>query len=151
MMLIPEPGWCGVMRVGASLSGSCTQVVYVFCWGQVVFPGAVAVAVPVRCRYGAGAVPPRCPRIEIVEKPEVFLGFLVAHRPPVAKTLCFPRVLRARLQKPYVFLCFWSAHDPAEVTRLHRPSNKSARTPTVASTVWGKIGDPKCQHANLAG
>ena len=34
----------------------------------------------------------------------------MAHRPPVAKTFCFPKVLRARLQKPGVFLGFWSKH-----------------------------------------
>ena len=32
--------------------------VYVFCWGQVVFPGAVA-----------GVVPPRCGRMETLQKP----------------------------------------------------------------------------------
>ena len=42
---------------------------YVFCWGQVVFPGAVAGAVPSRCRCGAAAVPARCGRIETVQGP----------------------------------------------------------------------------------
>ena len=35
-----------------------------------------------------------------IEKPKVFLGFGVRHGADVTKTLCFPRVLRARLQKP---------------------------------------------------
>ena len=35
------------------------------------------------------------------------------------------------------FYVFGGCTGVAAVTPLHRPSNKSARTPTVASTVWG--------------
>ena len=69
----------------------------------------------------------------------VFFGLGVRHSGDVAKTLCFPGVLRAMFQKPNVFLCFVSDPGVTGVARLHRFPYQIRQKPYRESTVWGKM------------
>ena len=73
-----------------------------------------------------------------LEKPKVFLGLGVGHGAEVTKTLCFPKVLKARLQKPVVFVCFES--DPGRTGSGLTPAvlYQIRQNPYSESTVWGK-------------
>ena len=77
--------------------------------------------------------------MKIIEKQLVFLGFGARHGAEVAKTLCFPRVLRAWLQKPRVFLCFESEHGRDGSDFTPTALYQIRQNPYNASTVWGTI------------
>ena len=75
--------------------------------------------------------------IEVSETPVVFLGLGVAHRVDVAKTLCFPRVLRAMFQNLVFFYVLGATPGVTGVTRLHRFPYQIRQNLYSENTVWG--------------
>ena len=58
--------------------------------------------------------------------------------------MCFPRVLKARLQKPSVFLCFESEHGLAGSDLTPPVLYQIRQNPYSESTVWG-INTNQCE------